>query len=92
MRPVAIVVIGELGQDDVQMALIDHDQVIEALLPNRPDDPLGDGVRIRCHHRGEDAADAQPGGPIAEVAAVHAIPIMEQVSRLATGRGGERAR
>jgi hypothetical protein len=56
--------LAKLGEYGVQMALIDHDQVIEALGPNRPDDPLGDGVRIGCHQRGSDAADAQPGGPI----------------------------
>ncbi len=88
MRPVAIVVVGELGQCGVQVALIDHDQVIEALPPEGPHHPVGDRILIRCHHRHADAADAQPSGPIAEVGPENAIPIMEQVSRLAAGPRG----
>ncbi len=48
MRPVAIVVSGEFGQHRMHVALIDHDQMIEALGTNRPDDPFGAGVgRLR---------------------------------------------
>jgi len=51
MQPVAIVVSGELGQHRVQVALIDHDQMIEALGTNRPDDPLDNRVGLRRPRR-----------------------------------------
>ena len=52
MWSVAIVVIGELGQHRPQVTLVDHDQVVEAFGPNRPHDPLGDGVGGRGAWRG----------------------------------------
>src|SRR5258708_7969971 len=47
MRSVAIVVVRELSQPPAQVALVDHDHVVEALGPNRPYDPLGHGVGFR---------------------------------------------
>jgi hypothetical protein len=44
MRSVPIVVIAELGQHRPQVALIEHDEVIEAFHPKCPHEPLGDGV------------------------------------------------
>ncbi len=44
MRSVAIVVIRELRQHPAQVALVDHDYVVEALGPNRPHDPFGYSV------------------------------------------------
>lgn len=65
MRPVAVVVSGELGQHPVQVALIDHDQMIEALGTNRPDDPLGNRVGLRRPGRCPHASDRQARQPAA---------------------------
>ena len=43
--PVAVVEAGELRQHLAEVGLVQHDEVIEALSAEGPDDPLGDGVR-----------------------------------------------
>jgi hypothetical protein len=47
VSPLAVVIIGKFGEHALEVALIDHDDVVEKLGPNRPYDPLGDGVRLR---------------------------------------------
>jgi hypothetical protein len=48
MRSGRVVVLDEGLQDTSQMLLIQDKQVVEALLPHRPDPPLGIGVRVRA--------------------------------------------
>ena len=46
MRPVGIVVGDELAQNRAQVLLVQDDEVVEALAPQRPDDTLGHGVGL----------------------------------------------
>lgn len=80
MRPVAIVVSDELGQHSVEVALVDHDQMIEALGTNRPDDPFGNGVGLRRRGRCQHASDIQPCKPAVEVTAIDRIAVVDEES------------
>ena len=51
MRPHRVVVLDVLTKHPPQMPFVDGDDVIEALAPERPDHPLGDGVGVRRAHR-----------------------------------------
>lgn len=87
MRSVAVVVIRELAQHHPQVALVDHDQVVEAFGPNGPYDSLGHGVGIRRPGRGPHAGDAQTRQLTVKVAAVRGVSVMDEVLRLpALGR------
>ena len=61
------VVPNELGEHRPQMLLVKDDQVVEALVAQRPDDPLGDRIGARCLHRAEQRLDAKAPGPSSEV-------------------------
>ena len=50
MRPHRVVVLDVLTKHPPQMPFVDGDDVIEALAPQRPDHPLGDGVGVRRAH------------------------------------------
>ena len=82
MRSIAVVVIDELGQHRPQVALVDHDQVVETFGPNCPHDPLGHRIGVRRPKRGPDAGDSQTRQLTIKVAAVNGIPVMDQVPRL----------
>ena len=87
MRPVAIVVAHELLQHRKQVTRVDHDQVVEALGPNCPHDPLGDGVGGRRPRRCPYAGDAQVRQLTVKVTAVNGIPVVDEVLGLpAPGR------
>ncbi len=77
MRPITIVVSDELAQDRQKLILIQHDRVVEALLPERADHPLRHSVRLRGQHRRADSVDAQSLQPRIEVHAIHAIAVMD---------------
>jgi hypothetical protein len=66
------------------VALVDHDDVIEALASQGADQPLGDGVRPRRPHGSEDSLDPEPVRPRWEIRAVDAIPIAHQELDLGT--------
>ncbi len=80
MRSVAVVVIRELAQHHPQVALVDHDQVVEAFGPNGPYDSLGHGVGIRRPGRGPHAGDAQTRQLTVKVAAVRGVSVMDEVA------------
>lgn len=88
MWPVAIVVSGELGQHRVQVALIDHDQMIEALGTNRPDDPLGNRVGLRRPGRCPHASDRQARQPAVEVTAIDGVAVVDEETWPSASRSG----
>ena len=47
VRPLPIVVLDKLGEHRPEVLLVEDDQVIQALAPERPDDSFGDGVHLR---------------------------------------------
>ena len=65
------------------MPLVDDEQVVEALAANRPDHPLGDGVRVRRTNWRQDATYAQSAGARDPLLTVASIAIPNQVVRLA---------
>ena len=53
-----VAVLDELGQHRAQMLLVDKDQVVEALVPQSPDAPLGHRVGTGRSHWTEEGLDA----------------------------------
>ena len=56
-----------------QVCLVDDERVVQALLPDRADDPLRDGVRVRCPGRRLD--DRDPFGRAEGVEARREFPV-----------------
>src|SRR5665647_130231 len=54
VRALGVVVRAVFVEDAQQMTLVQHDQVVQALAPQRPDHPHGDRVGVRGVYRGED--------------------------------------
>ena len=51
MRARRVVAADELAQAASEMALVDHDQVVETLAANRPDHTLGQRVRLELANK-----------------------------------------
>ena len=64
MRPHRVVVLDVLTKHPPQMPFVDGDDVIEALAPERPDHPLGDGVGVRRAHRSQNRLDPDPSSAV----------------------------
>src|SRR5207248_6396625 len=84
MRPLHVVVLDELSEDRPEMLLVEDDEMIQTLSAERPDESFDDRIRARTRYGCGDSIDTDPSGPLAEVAPVHRIVIMEQVARLVT--------
>src|SRR5450756_2353262 len=83
MRTIMVVVVDELRQDPPQVALVDRNQVVEALPTGCPHPTLGNRVRAGRPNRGLQTLDSQAGGALAEVGAPDSVMVMDQISRLA---------
>ena len=70
MPPVVVVVTDELLQDGVQVPLVHHDHVVEALGPESSDNPFGDRVRARRSEWRPDAGDTEVAQTSIDVASV----------------------
>ena len=57
MRPHRVVVLDVLTKHPPQMPFVDGDDVIEALAPERPDHPLGDGTQSATQIKGSTVAE-----------------------------------
>src|SRR5579859_3553019 len=88
MRAAMVVVVDELCQDPPQVALVDGNQVVEALPAGCPHPALGDGVSAGRLNRGPQTLDSQGGRALAEVGAPDPVTVMDQISRLAVPRRG----
>jgi hypothetical protein len=58
---IAVVVSRELPEQPDQMALVDHDDVVQAFPAESPHQSLGDRIRLRRPTRGSDAGYADAG-------------------------------
>ena len=88
MRTVRLVVLDELSEHRPEVPFVEDDHVVEALIPERPHDPLGDRVRAGSPHRAEQRIDARASGPWPEVAAIDGIPVAQWIEGLpAPSRG-----
>jgi hypothetical protein len=61
MEAVEVVIVDELHEHSVKVLLVDDDHVIKALLSDRANEPLGDGICPRCPKRCPDASETQLG-------------------------------
>ena len=88
MRAIMVVVVDELRQDLPQVALVDGNQVVEALPTGCPHPAFRDRVRAGRLNRGPQTLDRQDGCALAEVGAPDPVTVMDHISRLAVpGRG-----
>jgi hypothetical protein len=91
MRSLLVVVRHELTQDSHEVLLVQNDDVVEALSPQGANHSLHDGVRLGRVDRGRDRVDTEASGALAEVAAVHGIPIAQQMPWFTTPGCGLRS-
>jgi len=84
MRAPVVEVADILGQDPLQMALIEYENVVQALGPDRSHPALGDGVGSRRSERCAYLGDTNITHPTIEGGAVAAVAVMnEKTWRLA---------
>ena len=81
MRPHRVVVLDVLTKHPPEMRFVDGDDVIEALAPERADDPLGDGDGVRRAHRSENRLDPDPSSACDEVPAIATVAVSEGYQR-----------
>jgi len=84
VRAVMVVVVHELIQHPSEMTLADHDDVIETLPADGLHKPFCDRVRFRRPRWRPDSGDAWLCRVPIEVAAVHRVPIVDEMDGLAT--------
>ena len=74
-------------QDVPEVALAQHEDVVETVPPEGADDALRDRVRLGGPHRGQHRRDPHRRRPAHEIAAVAAVPVPKEKTRLhAPGR------
>ena len=83
-----VVVVDVLVEHTQQMLLVEHDEVVETLPPQRSDDSLRDGIGVRPVHWGHDRRDADVRGALDEVLAVTAVMVANEVARCRSPRRG----
>jgi len=79
MRARGVVVREVTAQQAAEVSFVEHDNVIEAFPPNRPDDALGERILPGRSRRDEDLANPQASRPPYEHVAVDGVAIAEQV-------------
>ena len=87
MRPHRVVVLDVLTKHPPQMPFVDGDDVIEALAPERPDHPLGDGVGVRRVQRSQNRLDPDPSSACDEVPAIATVAVSDEEPWLLTPGG-----
>ncbi len=84
MRSHPVVVTDVFMENAPQVALVEDDDVVQALTAQRSDHPLREGVRVGRPHRREHRLDSHTGRLWDEVPAVAAVPVSNQEARLLT--------
>ena len=84
MRPHRVLVLDVLTRHPPQMPFVDGDDVIEALAPERPDHPLGDGVGVRRAQRSQNRLDPDPSSACDEVPAIATVAVSDEEPWLLT--------
>ena len=71
-------VVGEVsGEDAVEMPLAEHEHVIQALAPDRADEPLHEGILPRAAGSGQDFLDTHALDALPERLPVATVAIAE---------------
>ena len=84
MRPHRVVVLDVLTKHPPRLPFVDGDDVIEALAPERPDHPLGDGVGVRRAQRSQNRLDPDPSSACDEVPAIATVAVSDEEPWLLT--------
>jgi hypothetical protein len=73
-----LMVVGEVaGQDAVEVSLAEGEHVIQALVPDRPDEPLREGILPRAAGSGQDFLDTHALDALPERLPVDTVAIAE---------------
>src|SRR5262245_1496729 len=75
MRSCTVIIREVRGENALQMPLAENDDMLEALAPDRADEPLGERVLPRAVRGREDFTDAHALRALAERVAVDAVAI-----------------
>src|SRR5437870_3555805 len=87
MWPLAVVVLDIFAEHLQEMALVQHDHVVEALPAKRPDDALCHSVSVWGMHGCHDRRDPDARSALNEVLAITAVVVANEVPGLhAPGR------
>ena len=81
MRARVVIVVEVLAHDSPQMPLIQDDDVIEALSPDRSDEPFDEGIlpwTSRCNHH---FLEAHVSDSLLEGVAIDLVPVAKQILR-----------
>ena len=74
---IAVVVSRELPEQPDQMALVDHDDVVQAFPAESPHQSFGDRIRLWRPVRGPDAGYTEVGQLGVEIPAVNIVSVMD---------------
>src|SRR5262249_30870189 len=88
VRSITVVVTEELGEQREQMALIQHNDVVETFLAKGPHHPFRDRVHQGCPVGRADVCDSNVGELGGEVIAVDMVSVVDEVSRLTVKGSG----
>ena len=91
MRPHRVVVLNVLTKHPPPLPFVDGDDVIEALAPERPDHPLGDGVGVRRAQRSQNRLDPDPSSACDEVPAIATVAVSAEEPWLLTASEATRS-
>ena len=73
-----LVVVGEIsGQDATQLAFAQNEDMIKPLVPDRADEPLGEGILPRAAGSGQDFLDTHALDALPERLPVDTVAIAE---------------
>src|SRR6476620_7571134 len=81
MRSDVVIIACVRSQDPAQMCLIENDDMIQALVANRSDQPFGEAVLPGRSWRGRRVPDAHGAQSACDDAAKDLIPIADEVAR-----------
>jgi hypothetical protein len=84
----AVIVRKVRSQDAPQVRLAQHENVIQALAPDRPDDALRERILPGAVWRREDLVDPHGRHPVPELLAIDLVTISEEVRRRGLVREG----
>ncbi|HVA92100.1 MAG TPA: hypothetical protein VNL71_19915, partial [Chloroflexota bacterium] len=80
--------VDEFGNNAVKVAIVDGDDLVQALSPSGPHPALGHRVGARCPEWRLLTVEGQVGGAPAEFRAPSPVTVMDQISRFAVPGGG----
>ena len=84
-----LVVVGEIaGQDAAEVSLTEDEHVIQALAPNRADEPFGERILPRTVGRRKEVSDAHAFDTMPELLAVDSVTVVEEIGRRSVIREG----